>query len=209
MLLALLMLTTISVYGNDTISNMPKKEAANSNQRGIHNDHEWVDLGLPSGTLWASCNIGATTPEGYGDYFAWGETKTKDYYDWSNYKWWDNTKSKFTKYTTNDKLGSTDPDNKTVLDVDDDAAAANWGGHWRMPTEKEQRELFNNCTWVWTTLKEVNGQKEVNGYQVIAPNGNSIFLPAAGSKYLKTTEYESYLGVEGFYRGASRAPNES
>ena len=75
MLLALLMLTTIPVYGDDTISNMPKNKVASSNQVGIHNGHEWVDLGLPSGTLWASCNIGATSPEEYGDYFAWGEVR--------------------------------------------------------------------------------------------------------------------------------------
>lgn len=204
MLLALLMLTTISVYGNDTISNMPKKEAANSNQRGIHNDHEWVDLGLPSGTLWASCNIGATTPEGYGDYFAWGETEQKDEYKYENNKYSDhNKKYKYWKYTSNDQYCSTSPDNITVLDSIDDAAAVNWEGHWHTPTYEEQDELFRFCTWVYTTQNGVNGQL------VTGPNGNSIFLPAAGSKYLKASESGNNLSTNGYYRSASRNPNET
>lgn len=167
MLLALLMLTTISVYGNDTISNLPKKEAANSNQRGIHNGHEWVDLGLPSGTLWASCNIGATTPEGYGDYFAWGEVTTKNRYDYSTYKY-GKADDKLTKYCTNDNI--------TELEPEDDAAAVKWRGHWRMPNDTEQWELLNLCKWEWTD------QEGVIGCKVTGPNSNFIFLPAAGGK---------------------------
>ena len=174
MLLALLMLTTISVYGNDTISKLPKKEAANSNQRGIHNGYEWVDLGLPSGTLWASCNIGATTPEGYGDYFAWGEVTTKNRYDYSTYKY-GKADDKLTKYCTNSQYGTVD--NKTVLDSTDDAAACQWKGHWRMPNDTEQWELLYSCKWEWTT------QEGVIGCKVTGPNSNFIFLPAAGGKH--------------------------
>ena len=135
-------------------------------ETGKHNGHEYVDLGLPSGLKWATCNVGATTPEEYGDYFAWGEVEPKEYYDWSTYKYYDG--SNFTKYTGSDK---------TVLDPEDDAATANWGGVWRMPIIAELDELRNNCTWTLTT------QNGVNGYKVTGPNGNSIFLPAAGFMY--------------------------
>ncbi len=131
------------------------------------NGHEWVDLGLPSGTKWATCNVGATKPEEYGNYYAWGETETKSTYSWSTYFDTTDGGSTFTKYTT---------DGKTVLELADDAARANWGGAWRMPTDDEWTELRENCTWTWTTL---NG---VNGFEVKGPNGNSIFLPAAGGR---------------------------
>ncbi len=126
-----------------------------------------VDLGLPSGTKWANMNVGATFPEDYGDYFAWGETEPKDSYTWSTYKWCNGTSSSMTKYCA--------VDNKTILDQEDDAAYVNWGRDWRMPTNEEQKELIDNCKWTWTAL---NG---VNGYMVTSKiNGNSIFLPAAG-----------------------------
>ena len=131
-----------------------------------------VDLGLPSGLKWATCNVGANQPEEYGDYFAWGETQTKSTYDWSNYKWYNGSKNTITKYCTNSSLGT--EDNKTFLDQEDDAASVNWGGSWRMPTKAEQYELRNNCTWTWTT------QNGVNGFIVTGPNGKSIFFPAAG-----------------------------
>lgn len=134
---------------------------------------QYVDLGLPSGIKWATCNIGANKPEEYGDYFAWGETKPKTIYSWSTYFDTTDGGSTFTKYTTA---------GKTMLDLEDDAARANWGGKWRMPTDAEWTELRENCTWTWTTK---NG---VNGYEVKSKtNGNSIFLPAAG--------YRSYDGL--------------
>ena len=133
----------------------------------------YVDLGLPSGTKWATCNIGATSPEGYGEYFAWGETSPKSNYDWSTYKYCNGSSSTLTKYNTNSSNGTVD--NKTTLELSDDAARANWGGKWRMPTQDEYDELINNCTWTWTT------QNGVNGYKVTSiTNGNSMFLPAAG-----------------------------
>ena len=95
-------------------------------------EHEWVDLGLTSGTLWATCNVGATAPEDYGDYFAWGETEPKEDYSWSTYKWCNGSYKTQTKYCTNSKYGTVD--DKTELEPEDDAAFVNWGSTWRMPT---------------------------------------------------------------------------
>ena len=140
--------------------------ACRSTTTGTENGHEYVDLGLPSGTKWATCNVGATAPEAYGDCFAWGETEPKDYYDWNTYKFTTDGCRTFTKYN--------DTDGKTTLDPEDDAAAVNWGGRWRMPTDAEWIELEENCTWTWTRLNGVNGC-EVKS----KTNGNSIFLPEA------------------------------
>ena len=145
---------------------------------GMENGHEWVDLGLPSGLKWATCNVGATTPEEYGDYFAWGEVEPQESdmsYGWSTYKYcvdnWDN----FTKYCYNSDYGKNGfTDKKTVLDPEDDAATVNWGGAWRMPTKAEQQELIDNCTWDWIKQNGMWGRK------VTGPNGNSIFLSVAG-----------------------------
>ena len=138
-------------------------------------DHEYVDLGLPSGTLWATCNVGANAPEEYGDYFAWGETEPKDVYNWSTYKWCNGSSTTLTKYCTNSSYGTVD--NKKELDPEYDAAYVNWGENWRMPTYDQQTELRTKCTWTWTT------QNGVNGRLVTGPNGNSLFLPAAGYRY--------------------------
>lgn len=144
-------------------------------------NHEYVDLGLPSGTLWATCNVGASKPTEYGDLFAWGETSTKEDYSFSTYKWCENKKvdelgipHDFTKYCTNSEYGTVD--NKKVLDAEDDAV--NWGGSWRMPTDKELRELVDGCDWTWTDDydgKGIAGQIGKSKY-----NGSIIFLPAAG-----------------------------
>lgn len=160
--------------------------------QNLENGHEYVDLGLPSGTLWATCNVGADVPESYGDYYAWGETEThyneggntesmtwKDGYSagyaWSNYKYMDsnvNDWNGITKYTCEDGQkdvvwydanGTFIGDNKTELDDEDDVAVKKWGGKWKMPTFEQQTELYNNCYWVWTTT--YNG-KSVNGYIV-------------------------------------------
>ena len=157
---------------------------------GIINNHEWVDLGLPSGLKWATCNVGAETPEDYGNYFAWGETEAKSNYDWSTYKWCNGTYDSLTKYNTNNACGTVD--NKILLEVTDDAARANWGGSWRMPTDSEWKELIDNCTWTRVTQ---NGGRLFSG-----PNGNSIFLPAAGWRY--DTSLDD-AGSEGLYRSSS------
>ena len=165
----------------------------------MHNGHEYVDLGLPSGTLWATCNIGANKPEDYGDYFAWGETESKSTYNDLTYKWFayetieTNRRFYATKYCTNETYGIVD--NKTTLELSDDAAHANWGGNWRMPTAIEQNELYSECTSNWTTH---NG---VNGYKFVGSNGNSIFLPAAG--YCSSIDEIQKLGEEGQYWSSS------
>ena len=165
---------TPDVPENPDTPDMPEKPDTPDNPSGnSSNGHVYVDLGLS--VKWATCNVGANAPEEYGDYFAWGETQPKDYYDWSTYKWCNGSYNNLTKYCKDSDYGTID--NKTVLNLADDAAHANWGGAWRMPTLEEQRELQDNCTWTWT---KVNG---VNGYTVTGPNGNSIFLPAAGYRY--------------------------
>lgn len=156
---------------------------------------DYVDLGLPSGTLWATHNVGATSPEEYGDHFAWGETETKEYYWWNTYKWGEigeNNQIIYLKYNTKSNLGPVD--DKTELDPEDDAAYVNMGPSWRMPSREQVRELYEYCTWEWT---QVNG---VNGELLTGPSGNKMFLPAAGIRL----EYDhDYAGVEGFYWGRS------
>ncbi len=150
--------------------------------------HEWVDLGLPSGTLWATCNVGANSPEEYGDYFAWGETEPKEKYNMESYKWYDSSSDKLTKYCTDSKYGFVD--NKTELDPEDDAAYVNWGEYWRMPSYDQQSELRGWCTLTWTT------QNGVNGLLVTGPNGNTLFLPAAG---FRSSDSFCDAGSNGYY----------
>lgn len=162
------------------------------NQSHPADSHDWVDLGLPSGTLWATCNVGANSPEDYGDYFAWGETAPKDYYGWNTYKWCNGSRYTLTKYCTNSSYGYNGfTDGKTELDPEDDAAYVNWGSSWRMPSQEQMQELCDNCNWQWTLL---NG---VNGYLVTGVNGNSLFLPAEGRRSDSSLEY---VGSYGFYR---------
>lgn len=140
-------------------------------------EHAYVDLDLPSGTLWATCNLGANAPEECGDYFAWGETEPKEVYDWNTYKYGGIVNELFAmnKYCTNSFCGLNGfVDNLTVLETADDAATANWGVDWRMPTKEEWKELFLKTTCVWTT------QNGVDGRLLTGENGNSIFLPATG-----------------------------
>ena len=158
-----------------------------------------VDLGLS--VYWAECNLGASTPEDYGDYYAWGETEPyyssldpltwkdgKTGYNWISYKWCNGSNTTLTKYNTNSLYGTVD--NKTALDLEDDVAHVKLGGNWRMPTEAEWTELKNKCIWIWTTQNGVNGRK------VTGPNGNSIFLPATGlwtrTDFLYAVEYGGY-----------------
>lgn len=156
-------------------------------------EYKHVDLGLPSGTLWADRNVAADSPEAYGDYFAWGETATKSTYDFSTYKWCKGSDNTMTKYCINSNNGTVD--NKTVLDLEDDAAYVNMGPEWRMPTADEQRELLSECTWVWTT------QNGTYGYKITGPNGNSIFLPAAG--YINNKSTLKAAGSYGCYWSSS------
>lgn len=150
----------------------------NTNSQG----HDYVDLGLPSGTLWATCNVGASKPEEYGDYFAWGETigynGGKTTFNWSTYKYCKGSKTTMTKYCTDSDYGTVD--NKTELDPSDDAATVNWGSNWQMPSQAQLQELINSSytTTTWTT------QNGVYGIKITSKNsGNSIFLPAAGHRF--------------------------
>ena len=141
----------------------------------ILDDHDYVDLGLPSGLLWATCNVGANSPEEFGDFFAWGETEPKNVYDWKSYKYGNFERNELTKYCTDSSYGLNGfVDNLTILESADDAATANWGTDWRMPTREEWEELFRKTTCTWTT------QNGVQGRLLMGWNGNSIFLPATG-----------------------------
>ena len=137
--------------------------------------------------------MGADRPTKYGGYYAWGETDEKEYYDWSTYKWCKGSSKSITKYCSDRSYGTVD--NKEILDPEDDVAHVKWGGDWRMPTIQELRELYEECTWSY----------ESGGYRVTGPNGNSIFLPAAGSR--KGTSLER-CGSIGHYWSATLSGND-
>ena len=157
---------------------------------------EAIDLGLS--VKWASCNVGATAPEEYGGYYAWGETEEKSDYGWDTYKYCNGSGNSMTKYCIHSSYGTVD--NITTLEPNDDVATVKWGGSWRMPTLSEQQELHNNCTWTWTTLNCVNW------YRVTGPTGNSIFLPAAGYRYGTEVIYQ---GSDGYYWSSSLYSSDS
>ncbi len=153
----------------------------------VENGHEYVDLGLPSGILWATMNVGAKSITDSGDSFAWGETQTKENYTLDNYRFYtsetvkdadgfETTTYSYTKYCIDENYGPVD--NLTKLELADDAAHVYWCGAWQMPTQNAFNELIHQCTWSWVAL---NG---VNGYKVVGPNGKYVFFPA-------TTEYWS------------------
>lgn len=153
----------------------------------MHKGHEYVDLGLS--VKWATCNIGASVPEEYGGYYAWGETESKKKYSWRSYKWCTEGRTSLTKYCADSRYAML-IDDKTELDANDDVAHVEWGGTWRIPTIVELYELYSKCKWNWMTK---NG---VNGYMVTGPNGKTIFLPAAG--FNKGSEVCD-RGIYGFY----------
>lgn len=168
---------------------------ANFTYNGGNNGYDYVDLGLPSGLLWATCNVGASSPEDYGYYFAWGETGIKREYSWYTYAYGyeeegDPVILHLTKYNTDDNL--------TILQPGDDAATANYGG--RMPTMAECQELLDNCTSVWTTLNGVPGRR------FTGPNGNNLFLPAAGRRCGVEHDF-NYLGL--YWTSSLEAPGSN
>ena len=149
----------------------------NNGGNGTCNGFDYVDLGLRSGTMWATCNVGAERPEDYGDYFAWGETRSKSVYDWSTYTYCKGDYNQLTKYCSESDFGFEGfTDKLKTLESGDDAATANWGGGWRTPTYSDWVELLTRCDYTWTT------QNGVNGFLFTARNGNSIFLSAAGNR---------------------------
>lgn len=160
-------------------------------QNGTHEGHEYVDLGLS--VKWATCNVGAIAPEGFGDYFAWGEVETKEVYNLKTYKHCEDTIDAITKYCHNKEFGLNGfVDNKLELDPEDDAAHVNWGGKWRMPTIDELDDLRYSCTWEWATQNGVIGllgTSRVEGY-----TDRTIFFPAAGHMVEDTLLYgEDYI----------------
>ena len=164
---------------------------------GTYNGHDYIDLGLPSGTMWATCNVGADTPDGYGDYFAWGETTTKATYNWSTYKYSNGDYNQLTKYCSQSDFGFNGfTDDLVTLQPSDDAATANWGEGWSTPTYKQWVELLTKCSYSFTTI---NG---VNGCLFTARNGNTIFLPAGDSRY---DEEPRLIGEEGSYWSSSKS----
>ena len=159
---------------------------------GTYEGHEYVDLCLPSGTLWATCNVGADAPEGYGDYYAWGEVQTKSHYHWQNYRYCNGNWDQLTKYCFESEYGYEGfTDSLKYLTYEDDYVMLNWANGWRMPTNDQWRELINNTTVEWTT------QNGVNGRLFTAENGFSLFLPAAG--VLFSYGPVTGEGVDGYY----------
>ena len=164
-----IMLIALLVFsGNNNVNaqqrvRKPQKRTVVKKPVSKQQAHQAIDLGLPSGTKWASCNVGANKPEEYGDYYAWGETTTKKEYTYDNYLYYKNG-----KYLN---IGA------DISGTQYDVARAKWGGKWRIPTKDEVEELVDNCKYEWTTLNGVKGGK------FTGPNGNSIFLPAAGYRW--------------------------
>ena len=175
--------------------NADRTLVANFTYNGGGDDHEYVDLGLPSGLLWATCNVGADNPEDYGDYFAWGETMTKNDYSWSTYQYCNGSYNTLTKYCNNSSYGYNGfTDNLTTLLPEDDAATANWGSDWRMPTKDDWQELIQNSSITWVS------QNGVNGFRFTGSNGNSVFFPAAGTY---NGSNPGIAGNNGFYSSSS------
>ncbi len=187
-LIIAVVLAVVSVVGMLACYSVDNEDMAADMPTGNLGGHDWVDLGLS--VRWATCNVGAKSPEEYGDYFAWGETTKKDEYLLCNYSYfnWDGCGSQsFAKYCNSTNYSENGfSDNKAFLEISDDAAAANWGDGWRMPTKDEFQELFDKCKWVKTS----------DGYEVTGPNGKSIHLPLAG--YRVTSEPRE-VGINGYY----------
>ena len=191
---------------------------------GTQDGHDYVDLGLTSGTMWATANVGAKTPQDYGNYYAWGEVTTKEVYNWETYKYANGDYNKLTKYCNDSKYGKNGfTDDKKTLELSDDAAKTSWGGKWRIPTFDQQKELYNECYWVWTESynnsnvkgyivykAKVSSDKGVKIYNSKTPSSSyslsdaHIFMPAAG--------YRPYgdlydAGSSGFYWSSSMLSN--
>ena len=201
--LSFALLVGISMWADDVWNYNVYDDCSKNGYVGIESDYQWIDLGLPSGIKWATCNVGADNPEDYGNYYAWGEVLPKEDYSLATYKYANRTSLedlKLTKYCNVAGCGDNGfTDDKTTLEPEDDAAYVNWGGSWRMPTNAEWTELQENCTWTWTI------QNGVNGYLVTSKtNSNSIFLPAAGCRH-DTTLYN--VGSYGYYWSSSLNEN--
>ena len=204
--LGLAMLMGMSVWADDVWNYNVYDDCSKNGYKAGYvpapTDVQAVDLGLPSGIKWATCNVGAEKPEDYGNYYAWGEVLPKEDYSWATYKYANGASDKLTKYCTDASKGDNGfTDNKTTLEPEDDAARVNWGGSWRMPTDAEWYELLDNCNWTLTT------QNGINGYQVASKtNSNSIFLPASG--YRVGTDLDGGGGDRNPYWSSSLTEND-
>lgn len=172
------------IYTKDSISKMPLLEVDSIGfvkKEGFytscpdHNHPHMIDLGLPSGTLWACCNVGASAPEEYGNYYAWGETQPKSVYDWDTYQFYNSN----TGYVN---IGS------DIAGTSYDAATANWGAPWRMPSSAHIKELLNNTTSTWTY------ENGVRGWKFTGSNGGTVFLPAAGRRWVSGLYFAGSYG---------------
>ena len=175
-----MILMTLSLLFVETVVNA--KVNAMDDEAKSSDDLEAVDLGLS--VKWANMNVGASKDSGFGSYFAWGETKPKNYYSWGTYTWSQGDSQFLLKYSVADR--------KTQLTTSDDAARANMGGGWRMPTVDEYEELMDpaKCEWEWTTKDSVNGYK-VTGKKT----GNSIFLPITGFRFYEGVQFRATKGI--------------
>ena len=184
--IAAIMLMMVAVSCNKSV------EPGNGDEGLVNelNGHEYVDLGLPSGTLWATCNLGANVPEDFGDYIAWGETEPKEIYDWKCYRYgrFFQDRYELNKYCT-DSLYGLDGfvDGRVLLEPNDDVVQVCWGEGWRMPAVEEWEELLLNTTGTWTV------QNDVNGWLFTASNGNSLFLPGGGCWW--GTDFNAGIGL--------------
>lgn len=158
-------------------------DGGSNNKNGVYviNGHKFVDLGLPSGLLWATRNVGAESIYEVGNYYSWGEIEPKNKYTLTTYKWFDG--DEFTKYTPED--------GKRELDAADDVATVKWGKKCRLPKFAEAIELVTKCKWEWRLSYD---NQSINGYLVTGPNGNSIFLPAAGSNTGSLIQWSREIG---------------
>ena len=200
--------------------------SAYSIDKGTEKGHEWVDLGLPSGTKWATCNVGASNPQEYGNYYAWGEVKPKSTYNWRTYKY-SSSNGQLTKYNIESRYGRNGfADGKTMLELEDDAAYFNWGGKWRMPTKAQRDELLALCYWVWTENYNGSGVKGYIVYKAKAEADKGvkvskknpplssyslsdahIFLPAAGFRRNGDLGYAGSVGYYWFSSLSADNPN--
>ena len=179
----------------DQSRQQPETDAAANTEALLKSDgsvfgHDYVDLGLPSGTLWATCNVGASKPEGGGNHYAWGETRTKVTYDWATYAYSKGEYNTLTKYCNKSDYGYNGvTDNLTTMQVGDDPAST-WGSGWRMPSKEQWNELLKNTTHKWTKRNGVKGEL------FTAKNGHMLFLPAAGNYW---DNEPNDVGVYGYY----------
>lgn len=170
---------------------------------GTEAGHNYVDLGLTSGTKWATVNIGAETPQDYGNYYAWGEIYTKENYKWSTYKY-GSGENELTKYCTSEEYGKDDfTDSKTTLDNTDDAVIVKWGGKWCIPTKDQFDELRNECYWVWTGNYN---SSNVNGYIVYKAKSSSdkgvkIYSDGTPSSSYSLSDAHIFLPLAGVREG--------